>query len=305
MRVALRQAGAADAAAWAEIVAACSPYMVQDARSTEHEMRTEPPAARRLVADVDGTVVGISRLYLHPDEDHGNLMVMVPPAHRRRGVGRALLEAQLPVAVAAGRIRVVSIVEDDEGARRASSHCGFREVRRFQMAMVDPRDVPAPEPLPDGVQVLPLSALGPRVVWKAHSSVVRDDPSGISLPMAYDEFQDEWADPRMRPDLGRAVLVEGEVAAFTMLGAAGERAWSDMTGTMPGLRGLGYARIAKEHALVAAAGAGITRAVTGNDDANLPMVTINRRLGYRPFAAPVLAELSLGQAGGAPSDAAQ
>jgi hypothetical protein len=46
----------------------------------------------------------------------------------------------------------------------------------------------------------------------------------------------------------------------------------------------------KEHALGAAAAAGVTRCVTGNDAANLPMVRVNDRLGYQPFAAPALAE---------------
>jgi GNAT superfamily N-acetyltransferase len=111
--------------------------------------------------------------------------------------------------------------------------------------------------------------------------------------VTFQEFLDDWGDPRMRPDLGRAVLADGEFASFTMLGVAGDRAWSDMTGTLPGYRGRGYARLAKQHALVAAAAAGVAKAMAGNDDSNAAMVAVNRSLGYRPFAHPELAELTL------------
>jgi GNAT superfamily N-acetyltransferase len=285
----VRPAALDDAPAWAEIVTACSPYLVQDTRSTEHEMRTEPAGVRRVVAERDGEVVGVSRLHGYLDEDHATLLVMVPPAHRRHGLGAALLADQLPAARATGAESLRSIVEDDDDSRAAAAAWGFTLSRRFGMSMVDPRAVVAPDP-PDGTTVVPLSSLPPRVVWHAHSAVVRDDPSGISLPMTFEEFQAEWSDPRMRPDLGRAVLLGGELAAFTMLGVAGDRAWSDMTGTLPSYRGRGLARLAKQHALAAAAAAGVTRAMAGNDDANGPMVAVNRSLGYAVFARPALGE---------------
>jgi GNAT superfamily N-acetyltransferase len=288
----LRTATLDDAAAWADVVAACSPYIVQDAASTAHEMRTDGAGARRRVAVVGASVIGVSRLHAYVDEDHVSLLLMVRPDSRRHGIGRALLDDQLPVARRTGKPTLRSIVEDDDDSRAAREHWGFTTTRSFAMSMVDPRTVTAPTP-PDDVAVVPLSRLGPRVVWRAHSAVVRDDPSGLSLPVSFAEFQDDWSDPRMRPDLGCAVLVDGEVAAFTMLGRAGDRAWSDMTGTLPGHRGRGYARLAKQHALAAAAAAGIRRAMAGNDAANAPMTAINRDLGYRTLARPTLAELSL------------
>lgn len=288
----IRPATLADAAAWADLVAACSPYVVQDPGSTEHEMRTEPPQVSRLVAERGGRVVGVSRLHAYLDEDHATLLVMVAPDARRTGVGTALLHAQLPSARAAGKDVLRAVVEDDDDSRAAAAAWGFETTRGFAMSMVEPATVPAPDP-PDAVSVVPLATLGPRVVWRAHTAVVRDDPSGLSLATTYDEFVAEWGDPRLRPDLGRAVLVDGELAAFTMLGTAGDRAWSDMTGTLPGHRGRGYARLAKQHALAAAAAAGVTRAIAGNDEANAAMVAVNRSLGYRPFAHPSLAELRL------------
>ena len=130
-------------------------------------------------------------------------------------------------------------------------------------------------------------------MWHAHQQVARDDPSGLTLPMPWEDWQSDWSDPRARPDLGRAVLVDGDLAAYSMLGTAGDRAWSDMTGTLPAHRGRGLALLAKQHTLRAAAAAGITRAITGNDGANLPMLAVNQRLGYVPVARPALAERAL------------
>lgn len=283
----VRPATLADAAAWADVVTACSPYLVQDLASTEHGMRTEPAAVRRVVAEQDGRVVGVGRLHADPGEEHVTMMLMVAPEHRHAGVGAALLTDQLPAAAATGSTTVRSIVEDDDDSRAAAATWGFTLTRRFAMSMVDPRTVVAAGP-PDGVRLLPLSDLPPRVIWHALSAVMRDDPSGLSTPMTFGEFQDQWADPRMRPAVGRAVLVDGELAALSVLGVAGERAWSDMTGTLPAYRGRGFARLAKQHTLVAAAGAGVTRAMAGNDDANAPMVAVNRSLGYAVFVHAAL-----------------
>ena len=46
--------------------------------------------------------------------------------------------------------------------------------------------------------------------------------------------------------------------------------------------------MAKRHTLHAAARAGVEICFAGNDGANVAMVAVNTRLGYRPFAAPRL-----------------
>jgi GNAT superfamily N-acetyltransferase len=289
----IREATLADAGPWAGVVLEASPHMVLDERSEAHEMRTDPPDAHRFVAEVAGRVVGVARSRSYADEDHASLLVMVRPEHRQGGCGRALLDAVLDSVAGSGKARAVAIVEDDEASRIATESWGFSVTRQFQKAMVDPRDIPPPGPAAHGVTVVPLDDVGAEQVWQAHQRVARDDPSGLTLPMPWEHWQSEWSDPRARPDLGRAVLVDGDLAAYSMLGTAGDRAWSDMTGTLPEHRGRGLALLAKQHTLQAAAAAGITRAITGNDDANLPMLAVNRRLGYATVARPALAERAL------------
>lgn len=289
----IRPAVLEDAGPWADVVLDASPHTVLDERSEQHEMSHDPADARRFVAEVGGNVVGAARSRTYDGEDHASVMVMVRPAHRRAGTGRALLDAVMAEAAASGKPRAVSIVEDDDDSRIACGRWGFTVTRSFQKAMVDPRSVAAAGPAPEGVTVVPLDEVGPEQVWQAHQQVARDDPSGLTLPMPWENWLSDWSDPRARPDLGRAVLVDGDLAAYSMLGTAGDRAWSDMTGTLRQHRGRGLAFLAKQHTLHAAARAGITRSMTGNDDENLPMLAVNQRLGYVPVARPSLAERAL------------
>jgi GNAT superfamily N-acetyltransferase len=280
--VTVRPARPDDAAAWSRVAREATPLHVQDARSTAHEFRTEREGAVRLVAEADGAVVGAARLFPPPDVDHVTLTVMTLPGHRRQGTGGALLAALEPAIERSGRAEVHTIVEDDDDSRAAARHWGFELTRTFRMSSLDPRTVPDPGP---DARVTPLAELEPRAVWRLFNAVVADDPSGVSLPVPFPAFLDEWEDPRHRPDLGRGVVLDDELAAFTMVGAAGDRAWSNMTGTRPDHRGAGLALLAKRHALHATGRAGVVQCFAGNDGHNAAMVAVNTRLGYRPAAA--------------------
>ncbi len=65
----------------------------------------------------------------------------------------------------------------------------------------------------------------------------------------------------------------------------GRRAENDITGTLREYRGGGLATLAKLEQLRWAARQGIENVVTENDETNAPMLALNTRLGYRPFAA--------------------
>lgn len=282
----VRAATTADAPGWAEVVAARSPFLVQDARSTAFEIANDPPDARRAVAEEQGRVIAVARFRAYPGEDQVSVLVMVHPDHRRRGVGSALMSWHQTHIDAAGRSTMRSIVEDDDASRAAARAWGFDLTRRLQMVALDPRRVAATEPPPADATLVPLADVEPAHAWAALNAVVGDDPSGLSHEMPWETFLAEWTHPLRRHDLGRAVMSGGEVAAFSVLSAAGGRAWSDMTGTRPAHRGHGLALLAKREAIRAAARDGVTLALAGNDVDNAPMVAINDRLGYHLFASP-------------------
>ena len=65
------------------------------------------------------------------------------------------------------------------------------------------------------------------------------------------------------------------------------RAENDWTATLPELRGRRLALLAKLASIRWAREAGIREIVTANDENNVPMLTLNRRLGYRRLYAQV------------------
>jgi L-amino acid N-acyltransferase YncA len=88
-----------------------------------------PGALRVWVAVDDGDVAGI--VSIHPlvgwSSHVGELRLVVDPARRGRGVGRALAAHALRAAVAAGlRKVVVEVVAEQEGAVRMFGDLGFR-----------------------------------------------------------------------------------------------------------------------------------------------------------------------------------
>jgi len=81
-------------------------------------------------------------------------------------------------------------------------------------------------------------------------------------------------------------FVGDELAALTMIriDEPSGRAQNNVTGTRRAFRGRGLARLLKTHSLHLAGQRGATIAITDNDETNEPMLSVNTRLGYRPFA---------------------
>jgi len=67
----------------------------------------------------------------------------------------------------------------------------------------------------------------------------------------------------------------------------------ELTATARGDRGKGYALLAKLGVIRAAAAADVRELGTANDFENLPMLAVNRRLGYRATVVRGEFELSL------------
>jgi GNAT superfamily N-acetyltransferase len=79
-----------------------------------------------------------------------------------------------------------------------------------------------------------------------------------------------------------AAVRRGEVLAYSALGLNETSVDSEHTATRRGLRGKGLATLLKAAALAWAREQGYRVASTGGNVANLPMLKVNARLGYRP-----------------------
>ena len=282
-----------DALAAARVLAAAHPFLVQNAAALAFQVRHAPAAQRYrvFVAEVDGEVVGLARCGLDWETSvagQGFANVSVDPARRGRGAGTALLTAGEEYLRGLSVRTARAWGSDDAASERFAAAHGYRRTRP---AAYQRRDLTAPLPpvpeVPAGVVVRRWAEFDdPRPLWEADADASRDEPADTppdAIP--YEGWLDStWRRPDLDRSLSVAAVVDGVVAAFSMVQADRPRYWSGMTGTRRDWRGRGLAGLVKATSLEAAVRAGYAEAFTGNDEENAPMLAINRRLGYLPFA---------------------
>lgn len=267
-----------------------------------HRLATEPARARRRtwVADEDG-IVGWSAgaLVAHSDRDDvGWLMAGVLPEARGRGLGSALFELAERHLLDLGARRLLSGSTDDAASRRFLSTRGFTHTHTTRLSRVDPREIDrgelvglAAEKEREGFTLVPFAAFRERpelihaVDLEASLDVPVDEPIA-RLPLN-EWIEENWQHPLLAHEGSFAVVLDDSPVAMAGLRVNVDdgRAFNDFTGTLREFRGRGLARLAKLASLVWAADHGITQIATENDETNAPMLAVNTRLGYKPFAA--------------------
>jgi GNAT superfamily N-acetyltransferase len=296
----------ANARGAADVLRAAVPFFVVTPELLLHEARDTPARARLryLVAEEAGEIVGFGQVLLRwraEDPGIGVVWACVAPEARRRGIGTALVAAGIEHVRAHGAHTLNTSAAPD--AVGFAERLGFRRTRSEQLWEIDPRTADLSE-LPrlegearsQGYRLVPLRELldRPRELHElyvaAEDDIPTDYPRG-GLP--FEEWERETlGKPLLDPDGSMNVLHGDRPVAFAWLlvDHDGRRGEHELTGTLPGYRGRGLARLAKLAVLRWAANAGIERVYTGNDEENAPMLAINRRLGYRP--GPVWIELA-------------
>ncbi|NEA36971.1 GNAT family N-acetyltransferase [Streptomyces sp. SID13031] len=210
--------------------------------------------------------------------------VIVHPQYRSRGAGTGLVEWIHEHLKAAGAVNV-RIFADPESQEWAS-RWGYQQTRQVHYAGIDPRLVPDLPEVPEGVQLVPLAEVDPRLVHAADEVAQRTKPGDAKIESrSYDDWlADIWKAPGMMLELSVAALKDGEVIGFTLGNGSQHKIWSQMTGTLPEYQGRGVAKLVKCAALRLAADAGVVGAYTANYDGNEPMLAVNEWLGYRRAA---------------------
>ncbi|QNE23001.1 GNAT family N-acetyltransferase [Kribbella qitaiheensis] len=267
------------------------PHLVKTARGVEAELRTNSSRIV-LIAVEDEKVVGYGNVYLPPpgtpDGSRLRVTVQVPPADRGRGIGGALTEAITRAATEAGGGGLLIVVSDDDESRRFAASHGFTLTRQMSHARAELNQLPEPAAVPDDLRLVDFDDVDPHRLWEAWGAVAGGDPSGLSNTPEYDEWlAADWHHPDLRHDLSIALLAEdGSVVSFVSTTADAERKviWSNLTGTIPAYRGRGLAKVVKSVALARSRDAGLVTAFTGNDSNNVPMLAVNRWLGYQVTA---------------------
>jgi len=238
-----------------------------------------------LVAEVDGTIVAYARVSWEDQNGGGRayeLLGFMDPAWGHRGIGRTMLHHQLRRARAIraahadiGESWLGSWAEDgNPGAMALLLSEGFRVVRRFPLMVrphLDAIDIP---PLPDGLEVRPVSRSDWRAIFEAMVEAFRDHFGGVDG--SEDGYQRWIGGPEFQPALFQ-VAWDGDQVAGAILNAINKAenerlgrssGWLATVFTRRAWRQRGLARALIGRSLVLLREQGMTSAQLGVDQDN-------------------------------------
>ncbi|MHC5905281.1 GNAT family N-acetyltransferase [Streptomyces sp. S6] len=281
----------ADPEGFCRVRDAALPYILFTPASVAHDItHTHPDAhARKLVAELDGVIVGTAQVGLAhdaPEPGKGYLNVYVDPAYEGRGVGTALRKAAEAHLTDLGATHLYAWVLDEPRNRAYAEAAGYRASRSAHFLRLDLTTAAlAPLDLPDGVELRTAAdyATDPRPLFLLDAEVTSDEPSDVGAEFTDYEawLAENWHHPHLDRDLTVVAVVDGSPVALSVTHTDGSgRYQTAMTGTARAHRGKGLAKLAKNASLHRARAAGCTVALTGNDTDNGPMLAINKHFGY-------------------------
>jgi GNAT superfamily N-acetyltransferase len=297
--VEIRPFDAADADAAAELVRPLQPGILITPAYLAHRERSEPERSKRRtwLADEDADVVAFATSSVKWDEPGvvGRFWIGVRPDRRKRGIGGALYELAEDHARREGVQRLTVEVDDDPEGRRFVEARGFEAISAEIVSSLDPErtdlgelDQLAESTSSAGFELKTLQAMAGR---RADMAAFYD-AAGAWTP-GFDAASQVKADELWRyiferPDLswdGSFVVLDGQDRLVSLASLVVDlergRAENDWTATLPELRGRRLALLVKLATIRWARDAGVREIVTANDDDNVPMLTLNQRLGYR------------------------
>ncbi|MEU3608188.1 GNAT family N-acetyltransferase [Streptomyces sp. NPDC035033] len=307
MTVIVRAVRPEDAGAFARVRRAALPCMLATAEQVAYDWAHAHPEAhaRPLVAVTeDGEVIGTAQVGLAHDAPRpgvGYLDVYVDPARRGLGAGTLLARTAEEHLAERGATVLYSWALDEPSNRGWAERRGYAPSRSAHFLRLDLATAvlpPLQEP-PAGVELRTAEdfAADPRPLFELDAATTADEPGDVGAEL--DDYPHwlatTWNHPLLDRTLTTVAVVDGVPAAFSAARTDGRGRYSSgMTGTAPGFRGRGLAKLVKNHALHRARAAGCVEAFTGNDAGNGPMLAINAWFGYAIDATEVRYVRTLG-----------
>lgn len=262
-----------------------------------------PHRHHRLVADEGAGVLGTAAAMHMPGAYHPRrffVEVVVHPAARGRGLGRALYAAVLDEVADARPERLrIRAREGDARSRTLLERLGYRETKRdwtsaFDLARLEPATTAAAERRVEklGLRIASFAQIreergreeAERLAYEVFSEVRRDVPRAEpATQLSMDDYRRHvLEEPGFLAD-GLHLALDGERGVgMTQLFAseASDDLFVGLTGVVRTWRGRGLATALKRHSLARAAARGAVRVTTQNDSTNEAMLAINERLGF-------------------------
>lgn len=252
---------------------------------------------KRLVTEEDSVVSATGQVFRSIWHPPGLFRVMawVEPQARGRGLGSALISSLEELARERGCSRLeMSVPDSSEGPSAFAGSLGFARVAHtfesvLNLRAFDPGPFSHWAELPD-VSFFTMADTGMSVdaksrLWELNTETSRDEPhNDPDYAPPFDDFAESviaasWFDPR-----GQFVgEIDGQWVAMSAVGEVHHGSQMNLfTGVRREFRGRGLAKAAKFHATLYALSTGATHIRTNNDSRNMPMLAINRALGYQP-----------------------
>ncbi len=308
-----------DVAAWAELLAAAEAVDVTgehyDADDLIEEL-ADPllDAAHDTVGAFDdngvmvayGLVRSVSKIR---DHDQYDAEGCVHPDHRRRGLGRAVVERVTERAAQLHRQRhpelegrvYLRVHDGNTHAVALARQAGMEPVRYWYDMARDLTDLPEPAPLADGLLVVGYDPELDDAVRLARNEAFADHWGSVERTMS--DWRQWFTGSRsFRPAISLLALDGDEVAGFLLsyeyeadIAASGvSQTWIGQIGTRRAWRGRGVASALLTRALAAYAAAGYQRTALGVDTGNpTGALGLYERAGFAPterwtsFARPL------------------
>jgi ribosomal protein S18 acetylase RimI-like enzyme len=262
-------------------------------------------AAVHLLARFAGESVGCAMSAVFPGLAAMEFLLAdasVVPAHRRRGIGGALLRAvsERGRELAKDGLQL-EVREGDDESSGFLERRGFVEIERQKEVVLDLARLTGPPPVepPPGIAIVARAARPDlaRAEYELEQDAGRDIP-GLDggLEQTFDEWRSFAIDrPGVDPELCFLALDGDRVVGSASIVVIGGTAYHGLTAVARDRRGLGIAKALKRAQIGAALARGHARLVTESQHENVPMRRLNELLGYEPapgsivFRGPLLA----------------
>jgi ribosomal protein S18 acetylase RimI-like enzyme len=243
------------------------------------------PATDALVGELDGRIVAYGQRRWEPDNDGGRNYISggeVDPEVRGHGIGRAILRHQVE------RLRELAAshpsgidkrletwaMDTQERRRRLIESEGFEVVRWFFEMLRPTLDDIAEMPLPEGIEIRPVTPDHYRRIWDADVEAFRDHWGGMDV--SEENYRRVFSGPSFMPDLWVVAWDGDEIAGnvqnqiLTELNRATgvKRGLLDAVSVRRPWRRRGLARALVAHSLRVFRDAGMTSATLGVDAQN-------------------------------------
>jgi GNAT superfamily N-acetyltransferase len=264
---------------------AVDPRATAKVENLRHALESDTRGLAFPVARLEGEPVAAG--FLHPGNDdvaYGDISVR--PDRRGRGIGSAMLAWLSDRAAALAKKQLqFEVKQSDERSRGFLERRGYERVGGEEAVTLElGAEAPQPEP-PEGVEIVTLEER-PDLVEAMYQDVfveAEQDVPGEDVGTSYEDWRALNVDrPTRVPELSFVAMAGDEVIGFAQLDLFGSEARHGLTAVRRSWRRRGVAEALKRAQIAAASKRGLERLITQSEERNLPMRTLNDKLGYRP-----------------------